>query len=99
MNTVRYKIESRKYMKEVADKVGIAEYLKSIGEEPNTDDVVRYLRKITTLRARSSKIIEISVVHPRPDTAKNIADTIANTYVDNTMRWRQETTTASSYLP
>lgn len=96
MNTVRYKIESRRYMKEVADKTGIAEYLRSVGEEANIDDVVRYLRKITTLRARSSRIIEISVTHPRPDMAKNIADAIANTYVDNTLKWRQETTVAST---
>lgn len=96
MNTVRYKIESRSYMKEVADKVGVADYLKSIGGEPNIDDVVRYLRKITTLRARSSKIVEISVMHPRPDMTKNIADTIANTYVNNTLKWRQDATVAST---
>jgi succinoglycan biosynthesis transport protein ExoP len=96
MNTVRYKIESRRYMKEVADKVGIADYLSSIGKESNIDNVVRYLRGIVTLRARSSKIIEISVMHPRPDMAKNIADTIANTYVDKTLKWRQDTTVAST---
>lgn len=96
MNTVRYKIESRRYMKDVADRVNIAGYLTSIGESANLDDTVRYLRSIITLRARGSKIVEIIVMHENPDMAKNIADTIANTYVDNTMRRRQETTSDSS---
>jgi len=96
MNTVRYKIETRSYMKDVADKVGIAEYLRSIGKPSTLDDVVRYLREIITLRARSSKIIEIFVMHQNPDMAKNIADTIANTYVNKTMDWRQQATTDST---
>ena len=96
MNTVRYKIESRQYMKEVADKVGIEGYLQSIGRPSAIDDVVRYLRKIITLRGRSSKIIEIVVMHQNPTMAKNIADTIANTYVEKTLKWRQDTTIAST---
>jgi polysaccharide chain length determinant protein (PEP-CTERM system associated) len=98
MNTVRYKILSRKYMKEVADKVGVAEHLRSIRKTSTIDDVVRYLRDIVTLQARGSKIVEIFVIHENPDMAKNIADTIANNYVDETLKWRQDTTSASTYF-
>jgi polysaccharide chain length determinant protein (PEP-CTERM system associated) len=35
-------------------------------------------------------------MHENPNMAKNIADTIANTYVDNTLRWRQDATISST---
>lgn len=93
LSTIRYKIQSRTYMKEVADKVGIAEYLRSIGKPAEIDDEIRYLRDIVKLKALSNMIIEISVQHPKPDMAKNIADTVARNYVDRTLKWRQESAT------
>ena len=96
LNTVSYKILSRRFMKDVADKVRIAGYLRDEGKPSDMDDVLRYLRDITKLRARGSKIMEITVRHPRPDMAKNIADTIAGSYIDKTLYGRQEATNASS---
>lgn len=80
-------------MKEVADKVGITEYLRSVGKPAEIDDEIRYLRNIVKLKALSNMIIEISVQHPKPDMAKNIADTVARNYVDRTLKCRQESAT------
>lgn len=96
MNTVRYRIETRSYMKEVADRVNISRYLESIGKPSGIDDVVRYLREITSFRARGSKIIEIDVLHANPEMAKSIADAIADNYYFKTLGIRQEAATASS---
>ena len=93
LSTIRYKIQSRTYMKEVADNVGIAQYLRSIGKPAEIDDEVRYLREIVQLKALSNMIVEISVQHRKPDMAKNIADTVARTYVDKTLKWRQDSAT------
>ena len=95
LSTIRYKIESRKYMKQVADKVGISEYLKSIGKPYSTDDVIRYLRSIVSMRSLGAGILEISVLHPKPDVAKIIADAVASNYVNETMVWRQNTAAES----
>ena len=89
LSTIRYKIQSRTYMKEVADKIGIAQYLRSIGKPEDADDEIRYLREIVKLKPLSSTIIEISVQHPKPDMAKNIADTMARNYVNHTLSTRQ----------
>jgi len=83
-------------MEAVADTAGIAQYLSGNGRSSTNDDVIRYLRSIVTLRARGGKIIEISVTHKNPNMAKKIADTIADTYKDKTLRWRQEATSAST---
>lgn len=95
MVTIKNKIESRTYMKEVADVVGIADHLESIGKPSGTDDVVIYLRNHIIIKNRG-RIIEITARHSNPEMAKNISDTVADNYVKKTLSLRQEVTTASS---
>jgi succinoglycan biosynthesis transport protein ExoP len=96
LSTIRYKIQLRSNMMQVADKIGIAQYLKGIGKPAEMEDQVRYLREIVTLKPLSGTILEISVLHPKPDMAKNIADTVALIYVDSTKRWRQNSASDAS---
>lgn len=96
INTIRNKIISRTYMKEVADIVGIGDYLESVNKPASIDDVVRYLRNSITLKPRGERIVEITARHKDPNMAKSIADTIADNYVKKTLNLRQEVTTASS---
>gem|GEM_PF-3181039 len=97
IDTIRTKIGSRTYIREIASRVGVAEYLRSIGKPPSDDeDVVRYLRGIVTVQARRGRIVQISVEHPIPAMAKDIADSVANVYVERTLRWRQNTTSETT---
>jgi len=96
LSTIRYKIQLRSNMMQVADKIGIVQYLKSKGKPAEMDDQVRYLREIVKLKPLSGTILEISVQHPKPDMAKNIADTVALIYVDSTKQWRQNSASEAS---
>jgi len=96
LSTIRYKIQLRSNMMQVADKIGIAQYLKSKGKPAEMEDQVRYLREIVILKPLSGTILEISVQHPKPDMAKNIADAVALIYVDSTKRWRQNSASDAS---
>ncbi len=92
LDTMRIKIESRNYMKDVADMVNIAEYLRSIGKPSDLESTVKYLRRIVTVRPRGGRLIEISAMHPIPTMAKRIADAVAHNYEDRTLLWRQSAT-------
>ena len=96
LNTIRYKIQSVTYMKEVADKVDLANYLKSMGKPSKLEDQIIYLRNIIKLSSLGSIIIEISVQHENAKMAKDIANAVANVYIDRTMLQRQESATDTS---
>ena len=50
-------------------------------------EIVRYLRDTISIRAQAS-IIQISVLYAKPEIAKEIANQLARTYVDDTKRRR-----------
>ena len=90
------RIQSRKYMNQVAEKTNIVEYLRrkrrgSVLEQ----HVIQYLRGIVSARRRAGDIIEISVVHEDANRAMNIANTVATVYVDNTLLSRKEAVSGS----
>jgi uncharacterized protein involved in exopolysaccharide biosynthesis len=87
--TVRLKIRSRHYMRDVAEKTNIANHLESIGESTDLDSVVEYLRKIVTVQLLGHNVFEISVMHSDPNIAKNIANATVNTYALMAAKWRQ----------
>lgn len=96
LNTIRLKIESRSYTRDVAGKVPIADYLKSVKRATGTEDIVKYIRSIVNVRAKGGRLIEISVRHPIPSMAKDIANAVATTYKDKASRWRQDTATQTT---
>ncbi len=96
LSTIRYKIQSRANMKEVAEKVGLEQYLISAGKAHKVDDQVRYLRNIVRVRSLGGLVIEISVTHPISEMAKNIADVVARNYINTTLEWRQESASIST---
>ena len=91
LNTIMLKIRSRKYTKAVSDRANVEQYLNSVGKPvSNIVDVVKYLQKIVTVRARGGTLIEISVDHPIPAMAKEIADAVAEVYKDESQKLRQK---------
>jgi len=96
MDMIRVKMNSRTYMKGVAEKVGIVEYLKSKGKPYDDENVVRYLRGIVKARPRAGRLIEISVQHPVASIAKNLADSVADGYVNRELMTRQTTADETS---
>jgi len=90
------RIQSRKYMNQVAAKTNIAEYLRRKRRGPVLEQhVIKYLRGIVSVRRRAGDIIAISVVHEEPNRAMNIANAVATVYVDNTLLTRQEAVSGS----
>ena len=57
----------------------------------NQQILVKYLRSIITVRGKGGRIIEISVMHPVPTMAADIANALSDTYVEKTLIWRQST--------
>ncbi len=93
MGTIRQKIESRAFLMDIADRIGIADYLASVGRPTGNNDVVKYLRRIIGFRSRGGRIFEITTIHEDPHIAKDLSDIIAKVYVDRTLTWRQSTVT------
>ena len=90
------KIQSRKYMNQVAEKTNIIAYLRQKKKGPVLErHVIEYLRSIVSVRHRAGDIVEISVIHEDPKRAMDIANVVANVYVDNTMLNRQEAVSGS----
>ena len=96
MDMIRVKMNSRTYMKDVAEKVGIVEYLKSKDKPYDDENVVRYLRGIVNARPRAGRLIAISVRHPVASMAKNLADSVADGYVNRQLMSRQTTADETS---
>jgi len=90
------RIQSRKYMNQVAQKTNIVEYLRRKRRGPVLEQhVIKYLKDIVSVKRRAGDIIEISAVHEEPNMAMNIANAVANVYVDNTLLSRQEAVSGS----
>jgi uncharacterized protein involved in exopolysaccharide biosynthesis len=47
-------------------------------------EIVKYLRSIFSIRIRRANLIEISIVHSKPEMAQTIANQLAKTYVEYT---------------
>ena len=84
------KIQSRKYMTQIAEKTNIVEYLRQKGRPVTNHAVRKYLRDIISVRHKGGDIIEISVTHEDPNRAMNIANAVSTVYVDSVMLERQE---------
>lgn len=97
LDTVRQKIYTRTNMLQVAERLGMQSELqeRKPTETTTPEDVVRYLRKIIQMKLLSGKFIQISASHSNPDRAAEVANTVADVYVNNTLTYRQEEVFAS----
>ncbi|MFQ6041362.1 MAG: GumC family protein [Candidatus Poribacteria bacterium] len=90
------KIKSRKYMMDVADQMNIKEYLERKRKRPATTyDIMGYLNSLVTIKHKGGDMVEIIANHEDPDMAMNIANTVANVYVNNALQRRQKAVSSS----
>ena len=62
-------------------------------------EIVKYLRDVISIRVRGVNLIEINIVHSKPELAQTIADQLARTYVDDTKRRRvRETSRTKEFI-
>lgn len=60
---------------------------------------MKYLRDVISIRVRGVNLIEINIVHSKPELAQTIADQLARTYVDDTKRRRvRETSRTKEFI-
>lgn len=94
----RDKIISKPYMRQVAEREGIVEYLKQTRKNQKNPITINaaadYLCDITRVRERR-EMITITVEQPDPKMVASIANTIGEIYVENTVASREDATEAS----